>query len=154
MKKKIITLTVVLATCATFVDAHVRISLRGGVKNLHRQGVVGLAKGNTGSVVSRYHGVKPVGFRRSNHVRISVRGGAKNHHQQGVQRLARGKNEPTLSQYHGINRAAVERRVVQEAEQKSSSWRAKSYEVKVPNQNGGFDVYERAADGTITLKKP
>ena len=173
MKKQIVALTAVLCACATVATAQVRITLRGGIKNLHRQGVVGLVKGNTGSVLSQYHGVRPVVKPRSMRVRVAVRGGAKNLHQQGVNSLVRGKNEATLSQYHGISQTAVERQVTQQVTRKpaSSTWeptipqqvrttvtkeevmRQSTYEVRVPNEHGGFDVYERAADGTLT-KKP
>lgn len=169
MKKQIVTLTAVLCACATVATAQVRITLRGGVKNLHRQGVMGLVKGNTSSVLSQWHGVRPVVKPRVTRVRLAVRGGAKNRHQQGVNSLIRGKNEATLSQYSGISQVAVERKVVQA---KHSQWtpdipqqvrttvtkeevmRQSAYEIKVPNEVGGFDVYERAADGTITPKKP
>ena len=155
MQKQIVTLTVVLFTCATIATAApVKVSLRGGVKHLHRQGVVGLVRGNTGLVLSRYGGVKPVSFPRSTHVRVTVRGGAKNHHQQGVNSLIQGKHETTLSQYHyRINPAAVQRQVMKKYELKSHDLKTKTYEIRVPAENGGFEVYEHAPDGTIT-KKP
>lgn len=156
MKKQVITLAAVLSACATVATAEpVKVSLRGGIRNLHRQGVVGLAHGNTGSVLSRYGGVKPVPFPRSTHVGVTVRGGAKNHHQQGVNRLIRGKHETTLSEYHHrINPAVVQRQVMKKYELKSHDLKTKTYEIRVPNENGGFDVYEHAPDGTITLKEP
>lgn len=169
MKKQIIALTVVLFACATVTSAHVRISLRGGVKNLHRQGVVALVKGKGGSALGHYRGVKSAPVARPTHVQVPVRAATKNLHQQGVNRLVKGTNEATLSQYHGVNASVVERKVVRA---KHSQWtpdipqqvrttvtkeeamRQGTYEIRVPNEVGGFDVYERTADGTITLKKP
>ncbi len=174
MKKQLITLTALLFICATFAAAHVRISLPGGVRNMHRQGVVGLVKGNTGSVLSRYRGVPRATVRRpTKRVRISVRGGVANRHTQGVKRLIRGNNEATLSQYRGVNPTALERCVTTEVSRTPSvvienyiprqtrvtgtveeGLRQSGYEIKVPNKNGGFDTYYRAPDGTITPQQP
>ena len=173
MKKQLITLTALLFICATFAAAHVRISLPGGVRNMHRQGVVGLVKGNTGSVLSRYRRVPRATVRPTKRVKISVRGGVANRHTQGVKVLARGKNEATLSHYRGVNPTALERRITAEVTRTPNvvlenyvprqtrvtgtveeGLRQSGYEIKVPNENGGFDTYYRAPDGTITLQQP
>ncbi len=140
---------------------------------MHRQGVVGLVKGNTGSVLSRYRAVPRATVRPTKRVKISVRGGVANRHTQGVKVLARGKNEATLSHYRGVNPTALERRITTEVTRTPNvvlenyvprqtrvtgtveeGLRQSGYEIKVPNENGGFDTYYRAPDGTITLQQP
>lgn len=176
MNKQIIALTVVLCACATISTAQVRFTLRGGAKNVHSQGVIGLAEGNTGSVLSMYHGLqpRPVVKPTTGMVRLTVRD-AQRPHQQGVNRLVRGTNESTLSQYGGLNPAAVERKVVRLSwrQKGSSDYRPniplqtgktflpkereinqRTYEIRVPKADGGYVVYERTPDGTLTLKQP